>query len=201
MKKASLFTIAAAIALALATGCGGTTVERMDSSAVKDISGKWNDTDARLTAEEMIGDCLTRPWYVNATSKLGKQPVVIVGTVSNKSMEHIATDTFVENLQRSLINSGKVQFVASKAERTELRDERADQDVNASDETRKGNGNENGADFILSGVVNSINDRDGGKEVVYYQVNLKLVDIKTNQIVWNGEKKLKKFVTRSSSSW
>jgi hypothetical protein len=193
--------MAAAVAMAMAAGCASTSVERMDASAVKDISGKWNDTDARMVSTEMIGDCLSSPWYSNATAALGKQPVVIVGTVSNKSMEHIATDTFIENLQRALINSGKVMFVASKAERTDLSDERAHQDVNASDDTRKSNGQETGADYMLSGIVNSINDRDGGKEVVYYQVNLKLLDVKTNQIVWNGEKQIKKYVKRSSSSW
>jgi len=187
--------------LTLAAGCG-TSVQRMDANEVKDVSGAWNDTDSRLTAEEMIGDCLSRPWFDNAkTQSGGKTPVVTVGTVRNQSMEHINTDTFVENLQRSLINSNKVMFVASTVERGELRQERLEQDTNASDATRKEHGQETGADFILSGVLNAINDRDGGKEVVFYQTNLKLIDVKTNQIVWNGEKKLKKFVKRSSSSW
>ncbi|MDD2773009.1 MAG: penicillin-binding protein activator LpoB [Elusimicrobiales bacterium] len=201
MNKKSLAGLAAlAFMLAMITGCG-TSVQRMDAAEVKDISGKWNDTDSRLTAEEMIGDCISRPWYSTATAALGRTPTVIVGNVRNQSMEHISADTFVENLQRSLINSGKVQFVASKTERGDVRDERLDQDVNSSDETRKEHGKEAGADFMLGGIINSINDREGGKEVVYYQVNLKLLDMKTNQIVWNGEKKLKKYVKHSGSSW
>jgi len=201
MNKKSLAGLAAlAFMLAMITGCG-TSVRRMDAAEVKDISGKWNDTDSRLTAEEMIGDCISRPWYSTATAALGRTPTVIVGNVRNQSMEHISADTFVENLQRSLINSGKVQFVASKTERGDVRDERLDQDVNSSDETRKEHGKEAGADFMLGGIINSINDREGGKEVVYYQVNLKLLDMKTNQIVWNGEKKLKKYVKHSGSSW
>ena len=181
--------------------CGGTKVTRMEVNEVKDISGRWNDTDSRLVAEEMIRDCLSRPWLGNAASSIGKSPTVIVGSVRNQSHEHIATDTFVEDLQRELINSGKVDFVASKNERGDVRDERLDQDTNASEETRKAHGKESGADFMLSGSINTIEDQEGGKTVVLYQTNLKLLNMKTNQIAWNGQKKIKKFVERSKTSW
>src|SRR3972149_2915814 len=102
---------AALIAASVMSACGGTSVQRIDAGEVKDVSGRWNDTDSRLVAEEMISDCLSRPWYGKAQSELGKNPTVIVGTVKNQSQEHIATDTFIEDLQRSLINSGKVEFV------------------------------------------------------------------------------------------
>jgi penicillin-binding protein activator len=181
--------------------CGGTSVTRMDASDVKDLSGKWNDTDSRLVAEEMMRDCLARPWIEKAKTAKGKEPTVIVGGVSNQSHEHIATDTFVEDLQRELINSGKVEFVASKNERGAVREERMDQDVNAAEETRKAHGKEIGADFMLSGAINTIEDREGGKQVMFYQTNLKLLNLKTNQIAWNGQKKIKKFIQRSKVSW
>lgn len=181
--------------------CGGTQVKRMDVGEVKDISGKWNDTDSRLVAEEMIRDCLSRPWLQSASSKKGKAPTVIVGTVRNQSHEHIATDTFVEDLQRELINSGKVEFVASKNERGDVRDERLDQDTNASEDTRKAHGQETGADFMLSGSINSILDKEGGQSVMLYQTNLKLLNMQTNQIAWNGSKKIKKHIKRSKASW
>jgi penicillin-binding protein activator len=183
------------------SACGGTSVSRIDEKEVKDVSGRWNDTDSRLVAEEMIQDALSRPWYSAANAKLGKNPTVIVGKVENKSMEHINVDTFVEDLQRSLINSGKVEFVASKGERGEVRDERLDQDTNASEDTRKAHGQEIGADFMLSGALNQIVDQEGGKAVVFYQTNLKLLDMKSHKIVWNGQKKLKKFVKRSKAGW
>ena len=179
----------------------GTSVQRMDAGEVKDISGRWNDTDSRLVAEEMIADCLARPWYSAAASKLGKNPTVIVGAVKNQSQEHINTDTFIEELQRSLINSGKVEFVANKGERGAVRDERLDQDTNAAEETRKAHGQETGADYMLSGALNQIVDQEGGKAVTLYQTNLKLLDMKSNKIVWNGQKKLKKFVKRSKAGW
>ena len=191
---------AALFCLTFLAGCG-TSVKRMDVNEVKDISGKWNDTDSRLTAEEMIADCLSRPWILAAASSAGGNPTVIVGTVRNQSNEHINTDTFVEDLQRSLINSNRVAFVAGKNERGEVRDERLDQDTNSSEDTRKEHGQETGADFMLSGIISTIVDKEGGQEVTLYQTNLKLLNMKTNQIAWNGQKKIKKFIKRAKASW
>ena len=197
MRLAALSAAAAALAL---SACA-TSVTRMDPNAIKDVSGRWNDTDSRLTADEMISDCLSRPWLAQAQSSLGKNPTVIVGGVRNRSQEHIATDTFVEDLQRSLINSGKVDFVASSKERGAVRAERQDQDLNASADTRNANGQETGANFMLDGVINSIVDQEGGRSVVFYQIDLKLVNMRTNEIVWVGQKKLKKFIERPAASW
>ena len=184
--------------LPLLIACG-TKVERMDADTTKDLSGKWNDVDSRTTAETMIAECLNGNWYNKALkAKGGDEPVVIIGTVKNNSMEHINTDTFIEEMQRALINSGKVFFVASQEERGEVRTERLEQQEYASEETRKDFGREIGADYMLSGVLDSIVDKEGRKSVIYYQINLKLINIKTNQIVWNGQQKLKKYVVKDS---
>ncbi len=187
--------------LPVLAACASTQVRRVDVDAVKDLSGRWNDSDSRLTAEEMIADCLARPWLEKARSAKGDSPTVIVGTVRNQSHEHINTETFVEDLQRALINSGRVEFVASKGERGEVRDERLDQDSNASEETRKEHGRESGADFMLSGAINTILDKEGGHSIMLYQVNLKLLNMKTNQIAWNGAKKIKKEIKQSRAGW
>jgi uncharacterized protein (TIGR02722 family) len=177
----------------------GTKVQRMDVDTQKDLSGKWNDTDSRMVAETMIDEALNGPWYARALRTYGgKEPVVIVGTVINESMEHINTGTFINEMQRALINSGKVDFVASSAERGEIRQERLEQDEYASEATRKAFGREVGADYMLSGVLSSIVDQEGRKAVVFYQVNLKLINIETNQIVWNGQKQIKKYVAKKS---
>jgi uncharacterized protein (TIGR02722 family) len=195
--------VVAALAALLATACAAPQprVRRLDANETTDLSGRWNDTDSRLVADEMIQDSLSRPWLAQATGRLRGPPAVIVQGVRNTSMEHINTQTFVEDLQRALINSGRVNFVASADERGDLRSERADQDVNASEETRKAHGQERGADYALSGTISSITDRDGGEAVVFYQINLKLLDLKTNQIVWNGQKKIKKAVSRPAATW
>jgi len=121
---------------------------------------------------------------------------VIVGTVRNLSHEHINVKTFVNDLEKALINSGEVEFVASKVEREEIREERRDQASHASEETAKAAGEEIGADFMLQGTINSILDKIQGQAVMFYQVNLELVDLETNKKVWIGDKKIKKFIQR-----
>jgi len=88
-------------------------------------------------------------------------------------------------------------MVASSSEREAIRDERADQQNYSSTETVKQWGKESGADFMLIGEINSINDREDGDEVKYYQVDVYLVDIEDNSKVWVGDKKIKKYVSRS----
>lgn len=177
------------------------SVKRVETNLVKDVSGGWNDTDAQMVAQEMITDCLQGGWYNRYLTHKGKEPVVIVGTVTNNTMEHINTGVFVEEIQRALINSAKVDFVASSTERGEIRTERLEQDEFASEATRKAFGKEVGADFMLSGVLNSVVDKSGSKALVFYQVNMKLINIETNQIVWNGQKQIKKYVKRSKVTW
>jgi len=175
----------------LLTGCASTSVKRVEVDETIDLSGQWNDTDSRLVAEEMIGDVLSRPWVQDFRLRHGgKAPVVIVGTVRNRSDEHINTRTFVKNLERELINSGEVDFVAASGEREEIRMERKDQAAHSSEETAKEEGQEIGADFLLHGST----DRLEGKQVKYYQVNLELSNVETHRKVWIGEKKIKKLV-------
>ena len=176
----------------------GTKVQRMDVNATRDLSGRWNATDSRMVAEAMIEESLNSGWYNRSLAARGREPVVIVGTVENQTMEHINTGTFIEELQRAMINSGKVQFVAARGERGEIRQERLEQDEYASEATRKAFGKEVGADYMLSGVLSSIVDQEGRRSVIFYQINLRLINIETNQIVWNGQKQIKKFVARNS---
>ncbi|OQX85217.1 MAG: penicillin-binding protein activator LpoB [Candidatus Latescibacteria bacterium 4484_7] len=191
-----VFVLALA-SLVLAFGCAHTVkVQRIEPGAVTDLSGTWNDTDSRLVAEEMVKDCLSRPWLGEFTGKYGKKPVVIVGFVQNKSYEHIAVETFVNDLQRELINSGRVSFVADKDIREALRDEKVDQSHYSSPETMKKMGRELGADFMLFGSINSIIDQIEGKKVIFYQVDLELINIETNEKVWIGQKKIKKYIAK-----
>ncbi len=178
------------------TGCA-TKVIRTDTSKVTDFSGQWNDTDARMVAEEVIGDCLSGNWINDFNKSNGRTPTVIVGTIKNKSYEHISTEIFIQDLERALTNSGKVVFVAAKDAREEIRDERADQQMgNTEPSTISAKGHETGADFMLQGSVNAIQDAVKGKYGMFYQVTLELVDMKTNQKRWIGQKEIKKIVLR-----
>ena len=192
-KTAQLITVSALLFLLAACG---QTVTRVETDSVTDLSGNWNDTDSRLVAEEMIQDVLSRAWLNNFYRDHGKSPTVIVGTVRNLSHEHINTATFVGDMERELINSGNVEFVASAGDRKEVRQEIKEQDLHASEATRKAMGQEVGADFMLKGSINSIVDAISGEQARFYQIDLTLIELGTNRKVWVGQKKIKKTVEK-----
>jgi penicillin-binding protein activator len=183
-----------AITTLLTTVSCNRKVTRISEKEAIDLSGRWNNTDSKLTAEEMIKECHAGAWIGNHLGKTSKKPVVVVGFVKNKSHEHIEAETFILDLEKSFINQGQVKLVQGGEKRNELRGERADQQDNASQSTMKQFGLEVGADYILQGDINSIVDSYKSKKVVYYQINLQLTDIQSNEVVWIADKKITKYV-------
>lgn len=170
------------------------TVSRIDTDSTVDISGKWNDADSRMTAETLTDQILGELWLNQFKKQNQRKPVVIVGFVKNKSHEHIEAETFMKNIERSFIQSQKIRLVQGGDKREQIRGERADQQTNASVSTMKKFGLEVGADFMVQGDINTIVDVYKRKKVVYYQVNLELTNLQTSEVVWIGEKKIKKYV-------
>ncbi len=194
MKKISIYGLL--LAGALVVGCGGgREVTRVDPNAQIDISGRWNDTDSRQVADEMTSDVLSRPWLARFNeANDGIAPVVIIGDVINKSHEHIASETFIKDIERAFVNSGKVRVVENAALRDKMREELASQQGNATEESKKKIAQELGADYIMFGSINSTVDSYQKEKVVAYKVNLELVTLETTEKVWIGDKEIKKYV-------
>ncbi len=93
MKKRTAFLVTMMVSLLFVSGCA-TKVTRVGVDKKIDVSGYWNDYDAKLVSKEMIADCLRRPWLEEFVEKQGRDPVVIVGHVKNRSHEHINTQVF-----------------------------------------------------------------------------------------------------------
>jgi uncharacterized protein (TIGR02722 family) len=192
----TLLVVLVCLAVALTASCQKKVVTRIDTDQVVDLSGRWNDTDSRMVSEGMVKDCLNHPWLSEHTAAAGKRPVVIVGIVRNQSTEHISVMPFISDIERAYINSGQVDVVAASTERVDIREEREDQQKYADEETVKRFGQELGADYMLNGYISSIADQEEGTKVIYYQVDLTLTNIETNQKVWMGQEKIKKLVER-----
>jgi len=169
-------------------------VTRIATNEQIDISGRWNDTDARLSAEALSSQIVMGDWINEYQAKTGKKPTVIVGLVRNKSHEHIDAELFTVEVEKALVKYQKAKVVQGGEMRNELRAERADQQTNSSVSTMKKFGLELGADFMLQGTINSVVDALKKQKVVYYQVDLTLTNIQTNEKVWYGDKKIKKYI-------
>ncbi|HPI04141.1 MAG TPA: penicillin-binding protein activator LpoB [Candidatus Goldiibacteriota bacterium] len=195
MKKLAMVLAVLVIAM-VAVSCAGTTVKRVETDTVMDLSGRWNDTDAQLVAEQMVKEMLERPWLRRFLKDTGKEPRVIVGDIRNKTEEHIEVETFRKDIEKELTNSGDVRFVASAAEREEIRKEREDMQEYSSESTMKQFKKETAADYMLKGVITSISDAAAGKKVIYYQIDLELFDTESNEKAWVGQKKIKKIIDK-----
>lgn len=181
----------------LMSGCySNRKVTRISPDEQIDLSGRWNDTDSRVVAEELTNQVLNEKWLPRFEQQHNNQrPVLIVGLIRNKSHEHIDAETFIKDIERSIIKNGSARLVQAGDKREELRQERADQQNFASQQTAKQWGLELGADFIMQGSINSIVDEYNRQKTVTYQINLELTDLETNEIVWIGDKKIKKLIT------
>ena len=189
----SIKPLALVLSIALLTSCAH-KVTRVDPNEQIDLSGRWNNTDSRLVSEEMTSRIINANWRLNHQQVKSKKPVVVIGTIYNKSHEHIEAETFTKDVEREFLKSELVGLVQGGKKREELRAEKADQQTNASQSTMKKFGLENGADYILTGSINSIVDSQKRTKEVYYQVDLELTNIETNEVVWIGDKKIAKVV-------
>ena len=193
MKRFTQLSTLALVILFMATSCNR-KVTRINPDQQVDLSGRWNDTDSKLVAEEMMQDVTGRPWHNNFKIENNRKPVVIVGYVKNKSNEHIEAETFIKDIERELINSGFVRVVSNAEFREKLREERAEQGEFASPETQAQWGKELGADFMMFGVITAVVDSYKKEKVVNYKVNLELSGIESNEKVWLGDKEIKKYI-------
>lgn len=192
MKYLSLFSVL--LFGLMLQSCNTRKIERIGTQETIDLSGRWNDSDSRMTAEAMVAQILDGRWLDDHIRRTGERPVVIVGLVYNKSHEHINAETFIKDVERAFINSGRVRLVQAGDKREELRRERASQQDFASVETAKRWGMELGADYMLNGDINSIVDSYRRERVNYYQVNLELTGLETSEVVWIGDKRIRKYI-------
>lgn len=183
--------------LALTTGCGQKTVTRTEDNAVRDLSGNWNATDSRVVAEALIADCLKSPWAENFKRTNNRLPVVKVSRVKVVTNGDVVnTQIFTDEVVSALINSGMAEAVASNADVDQAREERKQQDVNASEATRKESFQETGADFLIMGSINVQDDQAGNRQQKFYATKLQLTDIKTQKLVWQKTKDISKDIVR-----
>lgn len=193
MKKFFYFSVFALLTL-LMGACQTRSVSRVSPDQQIDLSGRWNDTDSKMVANALTGQVMTKPWVDYFRQDNGRRPVVIVGLVRNKSHEHISAETFINDMELAILDNGIVRLVQAGEKREELRGERADQQNYSSQATAKKWGQELGADFMMQGSINSIVDSYRSEKVVEYQVDLELTNLETNELVWRGQKKIKKYI-------
>jgi uncharacterized protein (TIGR02722 family) len=173
-------------------GCAsGPAVTRVGADAQTNLTGRWDDSDVREVCEALLNDALSSTRIDNYIKEFqaqnrGALPTVIVGRFANTSSEHIDTTIISGIMRTTIINSGKLEFVEGGNTREALRQERQDQQFNASEDSASSLGNETGANLMLTGEVNSTVQKSGNRTVRAYFVSASLTNIETNKIMWEG---------------
>jgi hypothetical protein len=189
---------AAVVAVAVIAGCSsGPKVQNVNPSTEGYLSGRWNDSDARAVADELVPQCLSGAWIGEFHGLHGEmRPRIVIGDIENDTSEHISKDVFMNELQRALVNSGIVRFVADPGVREALMEE-----VKWQAGMAKGGGvapdvgeGVSGADYMLMGTISSVVDQASGNAIVFYQVDLWLIDLRTWEKVWIGQAQRKHLV-------
>jgi hypothetical protein len=179
---------------AILAGCQTRQVTRIDPATQVDLSGRWNDTDSRKVADQMIYDLFESDRFKDYAKSKNAKPVILVGTIRNKTSEHIDADNFVKKFEVVIHNSNVADLVESSEFRDQLRVERLEQQEFADPATIKRMGMEAGADLMLFGEITSETDVYNNRRVVNYITTLFLTDVETNKRVWYGQNEIKKYV-------
>jgi uncharacterized protein (TIGR02722 family) len=173
-------------------------VTRMNPNSQTDLSGKWNDTDAKRVAEKMTSNILAGGWLQNA-----EEPVLIVGNINNNTAEHINTGLFIREIEKAIVNNPNVEMVADAEQRKQIRQERMDQQKHASFESAASVAKELGANYMLVGNIDANVEKnlDGTQAAKFYDVTLELIDVEQNRKVWIEDKEIKKLIERDKVKW
>ena len=205
MKKIVSTTLFCSIFMSIIASCAPTRVTRINVDQVIDLSGRWNDIDSRGVAKYMSANLMSGGWLEQFRLANAEQaepserykeskPVIIVGSILNKTHEHIEADTFIKDIENEIIEKGEIRLVANSSLREKLRHEKREQVGFVNPATQKHFGRELGADYMLSGTITSIVDTKGKDKLVCYQVDLMLTHIETNEIAWQGQKIHRKLI-------
>ena len=170
------------------------SVTRINPDTQVDLSGRWNDTDSRQVADQMILDLVNSDGFKKYAEQKGRKPVIIVGQIRNKTSEHIDADNYVKKFEVVIHNSGMAELVESSEFRDKIRTERADQQDFAAPGTVAKWGAEAGADLMLFGDMTSETDSYNNKRVVNYITTLFLTDLESTKRIWYGQREIKKLV-------
>lgn len=190
------------LVLVLGVGCtSAVRVTRLDADTQLDLSGNWNDTDIAIVTGALIDSSLKSNWINQFRVRNGHNPVVVVGTILNRSSEHLDTAIIAKRFEMALINTGRVEMVADIGMRDQVREEREQQQYYASEESAVALGRELGANFLLQGAVRTVVDQVSGRTVRTYYVSAELIDIETSRKVWVGEETVRKLIQQPKYTW
>lgn len=193
-RQRSFGGLAGILVLALAAvlsagGCAGNTA-RIDVDSEDDaVGGALGSKDFRAVCFEMAQSMVQLPQIQRAASP----PTVAFVEVENRSDEILDSDAMLYKMRTELIKNsgGKIVFL-DRDIIDRIKKERMDKDRGRV--TTSGGKAMYGADFFLTGRIESIRKTRGRTQTQYMRLSVRLTDASSSAIVWENDYEMKKLV-------
>jgi len=188
MNRSYVFGMALAMVLCAAIGCTGET-KRLSPDELSDLEVGTGLTsqDFRSVSQRMARSLITLAQIQDATTP----PKMAFVSVSNQSNEFINADAFLGKMRTELIKNsgGKIVFL----DRQVIEQiERENRDKGRGKRTTSGDQVPLGADFFLTGTIESIDNVAGAGHTTYLRLSFRLTDAADSSIVWEDDYEIKK---------
>jgi penicillin-binding protein activator len=195
------FTGLSCMALIFFMGCAAHTTNINPKDEVH-YDASYDFSDKNQIVEGLVAPLLAAP-----TFPVEKKPILIVYPVVNETSEHISTGGITDAIRMKLINSGRFRFIDER-QRENIQEETMYQDQGFVDPAmRVQKGRQLGADYILSGTLRSIKNKQpeqwrlNKKERIYYSLDLTMTDLKTGEIVYADQVELAREASKPIIGW
>jgi len=203
MKKIYIcfFTMASCFIFLTLMGCAATTTN-LNPKDEMHYDASYDFSDKNQIVERLVSPLLSAPVFPPQ-----QKPILIVYPVINETSEHISTGGITDAIRMKLIQSGRFRFI-NERQRENIQMETSYQDqgfVNPSMRVEKGR--QLGADYILSGTLRSIKNKQprqwrlNKKERIYYSLDLTMTDLKTGEIVYADQAELAREASKPIIGW
>ena len=185
--RTSAVLAAALVALGTLAGCAGASSHRVDPRVDDDLGGTMIDSaDVMAATDAAVADLV--PVLLGSPRN---DTVVAVATVKNESIQQFNTALLTDRMRTGLMRQtgGRVRYLAR---------EHIDDVIAERRGKREGvfHGSQSkallGADYLLTGRINSLSKRYEGDRADYFQLNFQLVDAESSVIVWSDGYEFKK---------
>lgn len=196
------FGIFAISAPSMFSGCTATTRE-ISPNAVIHYTENYDFSDKNAIVKDLVGSLISKPPLVARYDR----PVIIVYGVANRTSEHIDTSGITDAIRQKLLASGKARFV-NRIARSNIEKELAYQyGGNVSAATRMIKARQIGAQYMLSGTLRSIREKQPKqfrlkkKVLMYYSLTLELTNLQTGLIEWTDSAQIVREASKPFIGW
>lgn len=182
-------------------GCMATT-RSIDTNDDIHYNAHYDFADKKRIVNDLTSSLLSSEVVYRA-----EKPILVVYGVANETSEHINTGGITDDIRLALIKAGKYRFI-NKTQRESISSEIAyQQSGTVAAQDRITQGQQIGADYILSGTLRSIEKKQSRqwrlfeKKLVYYSLNLEMTDLVSSEVIWADKVELARESSKPIFRW